>query len=205
MNSKIDTIVFDLGGVLVDWKPKYLYDKIFDNPEKVEWFLTNVCTPDWNEEQDAGRTIAEAEAIKIAEFPEYEKEIKLFYERWDEMFSGPIQEMVDLQQQFITNPNYSVYALTNWSAEKWELGKQLFPFFNDFEGVIVSGEENTRKPFDKIYQILIERFKITPEKAVFIDDNFDNTIGAKKNDLHSIHFTSPNQLKSDLKLLNITP
>ncbi len=204
MNSKIDTIIFDLGGVLVDWNPRNLYKKIFDTNEQVEWFLNNVCTPEWNEEQDAGRTIAEANALKIAEFPAYKNEIKLFYERWDEMFKVPISETVEIQQKFIANPNYRVYALTNWSAEKWEKGKELFPFFNDFEGVIVSGQENTRKPFDDIYQLIIKRYSIIPEKAIFIDDNFENTIAAKRNEIQAIHFTSPAQLKNDLKKLNIT-
>ena len=204
MSSKIDTIIFDLGGVLVDWNPKYLYDKIFDTPEEVEWFLNNVCTSDWNIEQDAGRTIEEANALKIAEFPDYEKYIRMFYERWDEMFRGPIKESVDIQQKLIADKKYRVYALTNWSAEKWELGKQLFPFFNDFEGVVVSGQENTRKPFDDIYQLILKRYSIIPEKAVFIDDNFENTVGSSKNGIKSIHFTSPKQLNTDLEQLHIT-
>ena len=200
---KIDTIIFDLGGVLVDWNPKYLYEKIFDSQEEVEWFLNNVCTSDWNIEQDAGRTIEEANALKIAEFPDYEKFINMFYERWDEMFSGPIQESVKIQQKLIADKNYKVYALTNWSAEKWELGKQLFSFFNDFEGVVVSGQENTRKPFDDIYQLILKRYSIIPENSVFIDDNFENTLGFSRNGIHSIHFKSPEQLKSDLKKLNV--
>ena len=203
MNSKIDTIIFDLGGVLVDWNPKYLYEKIFDSQEEVEWFLNNVCTSDWNIEQDAGRTIEEANALKIAEFPDYEKFINMFYERWDEMFSGLIQESVKIQQKLIADKNYKVYALTNWSAEKWELGKQLFSFFNDFEGVVVSGQENTRKPFDDIYQLILKRYSIIPENSVFIDDNFENTLGFSRNGIHSIHFKSPEQLKSDLKKLNV--
>ncbi|MFT7331779.1 MAG: 2-haloacid dehalogenase, partial [Roseivirga sp.] len=92
MNCKIDTIIFDLGGVLVDWNPKYLYEKIFDTQEEVKWFLNNVCTSDWNIEQDGGRTIEEANSLKIAEFPEYEDEIKLFYNRWEEMFTGAIEK-----------------------------------------------------------------------------------------------------------------
>ena len=171
--------------------------------KKLKWFLNNVCTIEWNEEQDAGRTITEANALKIVEFPDYEKYIRMFYERWDEMFTGPIKESVRIQQQFIANPNYRVYALTNWSAEKWEFGKQLFPFFNDFEGVIVSGQENTRKPFDDIYQLILNRYSITPENSVFIDDNFENTVGASKNGIHSIHFKTPEQLKKDLLKLNI--
>jgi 2-haloacid dehalogenase len=204
MNCKIDTIIFDLGGILVDWNPKYLYEKIFDTQEEVKWFLNNVCTSDWNIEQDGGRTIEEANSLKIAEFPEYEDEIKLFYNRWEEMFTGAIEKSVEIQQELINNPNYRVYALTNWSAEKWEKGKELFPFFNDFEGVIVSGQENMRKPHDEIYQLILDRFSINPKTTVFIDDNLENTIASKRNGIESIRFKSPQQLKRDLLKLGVT-
>jgi 2-haloacid dehalogenase len=204
MNCKIDTIIFDLGGVLVDWNPKYLYEKVFDTQEEVKWFLKNVCTSDWNIEQDGGRTIEEANSLKIAEFPEYEDEIKLFYNRWEEMFTGAIEKSVEIQQELINNPNYRVYALTNWSAEKWEKGKELFPFFNDFEGVIVSGQENMRKPHDEIYQLILDRFSINPKTTVFIDDNLENTIASARNGIESIRFKSPQQLKRDLLKLGVT-
>jgi 2-haloacid dehalogenase len=204
MNCKIDTIIFDLGGVLVDWNPKYLYEKIFDTQEEVKWFLNNVCTSDWNIEQDGGRTIEEANSLKIAEFPEYEDEIKLFYNRWEEMFTGAIEKSLEIQQELINNPNYRVYALTNWSAEKWEKGKELFPFFNDFEGVIVSGQENMRKPHDEIYQLILDRFSINPKTTVFIDDNLENTIASARNGIESIRFKSPQQLKRDLLKLGVT-
>jgi 2-haloacid dehalogenase len=204
MNCKIDTIIFDLGGVLVDWNPKYLYEKIFDTQEEVKWFLNNVCTSDWNIKQDGGRTIEEANSLKIAEFPEYEDEIKLFYNRWEEMFTGAIEKSVEIQQELINNPNYRVYALTNWSAEKWEKGKELFPFFNDFEGVIVSGQENMRKPHDEIYQLILDRFSINPKTTVFIDDNLENTIASIRNGIESIRFKSPKQLKRDLLKLGVT-
>jgi len=130
MKNKIDTIIFDLGGVLVDWKPEYVYRKVFkDDEEKVQWFLKNICTPEWNMEQDAGRTIAEANAIKIAEFPEFEDLIKLFYEKWPQMFSGPIQENIELFKNLKKTGQYKMYALTNWSAEKWDIALELFPFF----------------------------------------------------------------------------
>ena len=152
MNNEINTIIFDLGGVLVDWKPEYLYRKVFNNDEeKVQWFLKNVCTSAWNIEQDGGRTIEEAVRLKIAEFPEYEESIRLFYNEWPSMFSGPILENVALLKKFKASKKYNVYALTNWSAEKWDKALELFPFFNDFDGVVVSGQEKTRKPFKDIF------------------------------------------------------
>jgi len=204
MTHKIETILFDLGGVLVDWNPEYVFKKVFHgDQEKVAWFLNTVCTPDWNMEQDAGRTIEEANAIKIAEFPEYEKEIRTFYNDWPQMFTGPIQGTLQIFEAIKKSKNYRYYALTNWSAETWPTALELFPFLNTFEGVVVSGVEKTRKPFNKIYEIILERYDINPKTAVFIDDNYDNILAARKFGIHGIHFLSPEQLAEDLKKLGV--
>lgn len=205
MNSKIDTIIFDLGGVLVDWDPMNLYKNVFESEEKARWFLNTVCTSEWNIEQDGGRTILDAVKLKVSEYPEYKKEIELFYQRWDEMFTGVIQVNIDLQQQLIKNPDYKVYALTNWSAEKWDIALELFPFFKDFDGVIVSGIEKTRKPFDAIYQLILDRFQINPVKALFIDDNLENVNAAKRNKLNAIQFTGNELLANQIFEFNIFP
>jgi len=200
MKCNIDTIIFDLGGVLVDWKPEYLYRKVFNgNEKKVQWFLNNVCTSAWNAEQDAGRTIEEAENVKIAEFPEHEHLIRLFYSKWHQMFSGSIEENVALFKALKASGNFKIYALTNWSAEKWDLGLELFPFFNYFDGVVVSGQEKMRKPYLEIYELILNRFQINPEKTIFIDDNEENVIAAKALKLHGIHYKSPQQLLNELK------
>ncbi|MFK5878556.1 MAG: HAD family phosphatase [Flavobacteriaceae bacterium] len=205
MSSEIDTIIFDLGGVLVNWDPMNLYKKVFESEEKARWFLNTVCTPEWNIEQDGGRLITEAVALKISEFPKHKNEIEMFYQRWDEMFTSIIQVNIDLQQQLIANPNYKVYALTNWSAEKWELALELFPFFKDFDGVIVSGIEKTRKPFDAIYQLIIDKFNINPKKALFIDDNLENVKAAKRNKINAIQFTGNELLIDQVSKFNIFP
>jgi 2-haloacid dehalogenase len=200
MNYNIDTIIFDLGGVLVDWKPEYLYRKVFNgNEKKVQWFLGKVCTSSWNAEQDGGRTIAEAENIKIAEFPDHEELIRLYYNQWHQMFSGPIEENLELFKQLKASGNYKIYALTNWSAEKWELALELFPFFNYFDGVVVSGQEKMRKPFPEIYKLTVDKFAINPENAIFIDDNEENVIAAKALKIKGIHYKSPQQLLNELK------
>jgi 2-haloacid dehalogenase len=204
MKHAIDTIIFDLGGVLVDWNPEYIYRNIFKgNESKMTWFLNNVCTPTWNLEQDSGRKIADGVALKIAEFPEYETEIKLFYDKWEFMFSGIIEENVQLFKQLKARKNYKLYALTNWCAEKWDKALELFPFFNEFDGVVVSGQEKCRKPFPEIYNILLNRFEITPENSIFIDDNFQNIIAAKKFNINGIHFKSDTNLKETLKLFSV--
>ena len=202
INTKIDTIIFDLGGVLVDWKPEYLYNKIFNgDQEKVQWFLNNICTPEWNAAQDAGRSISEANAIKISEFPEFENEIISFYKRWDEMFSGPILENLKLFKELKASKKFKIYALTNWSAEKWDEGVNLFPFFKDFEGVVVSGQEKMRKPFPEIYKLILKRFAINPKKAIFIDDNKENIAAANSLNINGIHYSKSTDLAKELNLL----
>ncbi len=204
MNKKIKTVIFDLGGVLVDWNPEYVYRKIFkDNPEKVNWFLNTICTSEWNVAQDAGRSIEEANQIKIAEFPEHETLIRSYYEQWPQMFSGAIKGTLSIFEALKKSKNYRYYALTNWSAETWPTALELFPFLTTFQGVVVSGEEKTRKPFDAIYKILLERYQIQAESAVFIDDNYDNVVAARKFGIHGIHFNSPKQLDKELKALGI--
>jgi 2-haloacid dehalogenase len=203
MNSKIKTVIFDLGGVLVDWDPQNLYKKIFESQEEMNWFLNNVCTSEWNIEQDGGRTIKEAVQLKTLEFPDFKQYIELFYERWEEMFAGIIEENVVIQQKLIANKNYRVYALTNWSGEKWNRALELFPFFNDFEGVVVSGIENTRKPFDIIYTLILDRYQIDAETALFIDDNLNNVNAAKKNGIQAIHFSGEKKLHLLLKDIGI--
>ncbi|HSQ45855.1 MAG TPA: HAD family phosphatase [Lutibacter sp.] len=204
MKCNIDTIIFDLGGVLVDWKPEYLYRKVFNgNEKKVQWFLNNVCTSTWNAEQDGGRTIEEAETVKIAEFPDHEELIRLYYKKWHQMFSGPIEENVELFKQLKASGNYKIYALTNWSAEKWELALELFPFFNYFDGVVVSGQEKIRKPYPEIYNLIVDKFAINPENAIFIDDNEENVIAAKALKIYGIHYKSPQQLLNELKSYKI--
>lgn len=195
---EIKNILFDLGGVLVDWDPMNVYKSVFEDEEKARWFLDHVCTMDWNDQQDGGRRIAEGVAIKIQEFPEYQKEIELYYEKWHEMFLGIFENAVDIQQKLIANPNFKVYALTNWCAEKWELALELFPFFKDFDGVVVSGEVKMRKPHDDIYHHTFNAFNIQPEETVYIDDNPANIVAGKRNKLHSIHCVDPNKLSEEL-------
>lgn len=201
MKTNIDTIIFDLGGVLVDWNPEYVYRKVFNNDkEKVQWFINTVCTSEWNIAQDAGRTIAEAVQLKITEFPQYEEWIRLFYTKWDHMFSGAIDENVALFRSLKASGSYKIYALTNWSSETWPKALELFPFFNDFNGVVVSGQEKTRKPFPEIYNIILNRYNINPIKAIFIDDNKENIAAANEFKLNGIHYKNHIQLIEELRL-----
>lgn len=184
----IKNIVFDLGGVLVNWDPLHLYRKIFETEDHAVAFLEKVCTYDWNLEQDRGRTLRAATDLKIKEFPEYESEIRAYYDRWTEMFDGTIPENVQVLEFYRQHPAYRIYALTNWSRETFSIALKLFPFFGHFDGVVVSGEEGVIKPDPVIYRTLLNRFGLKAEECVFIDDRLENVEGARSLNFHGIHY-----------------
>ena len=200
---EITTIIFDFGGVLIDWNPRYLYQQIFDTESKMEYFLNNICTSDWNEEQDGGYKIADATEDLVAKHPEFESEIRAYYGRWTEMLDGAKQGTVDLLTQIHEEKKYRLYALTNWSGELFPYALANFPFLQFFEGILVSGDEGMKKPDLKIYNLILKRYDINPETAVFIDDNFRNIEAAKEVKLQTIHFQSEEQLKRDLESLGV--
>lgn len=200
---EIKNIIFDLGGVLIDWNPDYMYKKIIPDSDKRKWFLENICTSDWNEAQDGGRLIEEANSILIKKQPEYKDLILAYYQRWEEMLNGPIHGTVDILKELKTNNQHGLYALTNWSAETFPRALELYDFLHWFDGRVVSGEEKTRKPFKKIYQIILNKFNLSAEKTIFIDDNLRNINAAKEEGIYSIHFQNPDQLRSELIQLNI--
>jgi len=202
--NKIDTIIFDLGGVLIDWNPEYVYREVFNgDQQKVDWFLNTICTHEWNVEQDAGRSIQKATELLVAQYPEYEEWIRIFYDRWEDMLGGTIPETVTLLNKLKQANNHRLYALTNWSAETFPVALQRYEFLQHFEGILVSGEEKTRKPFPKIYEILLERYQINPLMSVFIDDNVENVEVAKKFGIKGIHFKSTQQLREELTNLGV--
>ncbi len=203
MITIIDTVIFDLGGVLIDWNPERLFNKIFEDPEEMKYFLKEVCTPDWNEQQDAGRPIEEATNLLLEEFPKYEVEIKAFYGRWTEMLGGAISGTVDILDEIISKKTHKVYALTNWSAETFPIALERYDFLHRFEDILVSGVEKLKKPDPKIYELTLERFKIHGPNSVFIDDNLRNIKASIDCGIHGIHFTSPEQLRIDLKTYGV--
>jgi 2-haloacid dehalogenase len=197
--STINTVIFDLGGVLIDWNPEYVYRTIFDKEEDMKWFFQNICTSGWNEEQDAGRSLADATEWLVKQYPEHEENIRAYYGRWEEMLGGPIQETVDVLRHLKEQTDHKLYALTNWSAETFSIALQRYDFLHWFDGRIVSGEEKTRKPFKEIYQRLIDRYGIDPTRAVYTDDNTRNLAPAEELGMHTIHFQTPGQFKKELQ------
>jgi len=204
MNTGIDTIIFDLGGVLLDWNPLYVYDdNYFETIEKRDYFFSHVCTGDWNEEQDAGKPISDATQELVAKFPDWEKPIRDFYGRWTEMLQGPIEETVELLRKLKQSGKYKLYALTNWQAELFQIALVRHSFLYWFDGRLVSGVEKTRKPFPEFYHLLLSRYSIDPSRAIFIDDNLRNVVAGEAVGIKSIHFQSPAQLATVLKELQI--
>ena len=195
----IKTIIFDLGGVLIDWNPEYLYLDIFEGDRvKMNAFFEHVCTMDWNENQDAGYPLAQATVDRIALFPEYETLIKIYYGRWEEMLGEAISGSVQVLKKLIDNPQFRVVALTNWSAETFPVALKRFDFLHWFEGIVVSGTERTRKPYSEIYQITLDRFNTAASEALFIDDNLRNIKGAEALGINVIHFSTPEELIKEL-------
>lgn len=202
--TQIKTIIFDLGGVLIDWNPEYVYLDVFKgNREEMQWFFDNICTNDWNENQDAGYPLQQATEDRIALFPEHEEHIKMFYGRWEEMLGEAISETVDVLKTLVDSKKYQIVALTNWSHETFPVALEKFEFLKWFEGILVSGEEKTRKPFPDFYDLLLEKFNIEASAAVFIDDNLRNIKAAQKHGINGIHFQNADQLKKALTSYNI--
>ena len=197
----IHAVVFDLGGVLIDWDPRHLYRKVFDDEKVMEEFLGNICTPDWNEQQDAGRPVAVATKERISKFPEYRTEIEAFYGRWEEMLGGPVKSTLDLLHEVKKEGKWGLYALTNWSAETFPIARARYSFLDLFEDIIVSGEVKCKKPDPKIYQILVERTGVDPENSLFIDDSERNIMAARNLGFQTIHFDSPDRVKEIRKIL----
>lgn len=199
---KIDTIIFDLGNVLVSWNPANLYRKLFTDEQELSFFLQNICSMEWHTLQDGGRSPAAGTEDLIKQFPQQEEAIRAFYTRWKEMFDGPIEGSVQILKE-LKEKGYPVYALSNWNRELYEQTVEDFPFLEWFDGKIISSEEGMKKPDENIYQLLFERYHINPQTAVFIDDNKANIETAKRLGLHSILFTTPEALRKELQTLQI--
>jgi len=199
----IDTVIFDLGGVLIDWNPRYLYRKIFNSEDEIEFFLKNICTPDWNEELDAGRSFDEATRQLALQHPQQAEAILAWHHRWPETLKGEIADTVEILRTIKEKREHRLYALTNWSHEKFPYALQRFDFLHWFEGIVVSGEEKTRKPYPEFYKILFDRYQVDPARTVFIDDSLRNIEAGKVLGMHVVHFKSPQELASELKKMSV--
>jgi 2-haloacid dehalogenase len=194
----VTAVVFDIGGVLLDWNPRHLYRGLFDgDDEAMEHFLTTVCTPEWNAHHDRGRPLAEGVALLSAEHPEQAELIEAFALRWPETVAGPIDGSVQVLAELVENGT-PVYALSNWSAETFALARPRFEFLEWFDGMVISGHEGVIKPEPRIFEILCERWGLQPATTVFVDDTEANVDAARELGFQAIRFHDPPRLRAAL-------
>lgn len=196
------TIVFDFGGVLVDWNPRHLYRKIFSSEEEMEGFLAQVCNGEWNAKQDAGRPFAQAVAELQKQYPQYTEQIAAYFDRWGEMLGGEIPGMADLVRM-LKRKGYKLYGLTNWSVETFPLARAKYSVFDMLDGMVVSGEEHIIKPDPEIYKRLLTRFQLRAPDCLFIDDSPANVAAARQLGFDAVRFESAAALERELKRRNM--
>jgi len=202
MSKPVDTVVFDLGNVLIAWDPRRLYRQLIDDEERMDWFLREVCNSAWNEQQDAGRSWSEATALLRGRYPEHADLIDAYHLRWEETLVGPIEGTVALLGELKAR-GVRLLALTNWSQETFPIARQRFPFLQWFEGIVVSGEERLIKPDPRIYQRLLERYAVDPARALYIDDSQRNVAAAEALGMRGWWFHEPDGLRARLHELNL--
>ncbi len=206
LNTKMPVVkgvVFDLGGVVIDWNPMHLYRNIFAGDEdKARHFLDNICTTEWNGQQDAGRDLHEATAERVALFPKWEREIRAYYGRWVEMIGGPVPGTAKLMAD-IKAAGLRLFALSNWHCETFSQVRHRFKELDLFEHIVLSGEYGCIKPQPTFYRIALECYGIPAGNLVFVDDNQSNVEGAAHAGLAALVFTNAEKLRSDLIALGV--
>ena len=198
MRSNNDTFLFDLGAVLIDWNPRYLYRPLFNGDEAaMEHFLAQVVRSEWNRQIDAGKPFSEAVAELSREQPQHAELIALWKEGWERMLRDQIHESVAILAELRAH-GYRLFALTNWSAETFPIARRRFAFLEWFEHIVVSGEVGLAKPDPRIFRLAIERCRLDPPRTVFIDDSPANVAAGREAGLQALHFENPEKLRADL-------
>jgi 2-haloacid dehalogenase len=198
----ITTVVFDVGKVLFQWDLRHLFAKLIDDPAELDWFLSNVVTPEWHFQHDAGRAIADMVAERTSEFPQYASLIDAYATRFNETIPGPVQGSLEIVHE-LAERGVPLFAITNFGAEFWEMFRPTQPMFDHFGDIIVSGVEKVVKPNPEIYALALRRFGLQPGEAIFIDDNLDNVISARENGFAAHHFVDAVTLRTQLAELGL--
>jgi 2-haloacid dehalogenase len=198
----VTAVVFDLGGVLIDWNPRYLYRTLFADEVAMEDFLTTVTTPEWNRAQDAGRPWSEAVEELAARHPEKRDLIEAYWQRWPETLGGSIEPSVAVLRD-LRATGVRLYALSNWSAETFPIARPRYPFLDWFDGIVISGQERLIKPDARIFEVLLDRYDLLPDRTVFIDDHAPNVEAASALGIRAIRFTDAETLRTELRALGL--
>jgi len=198
----IKNIIFDFGGVLMDWDPRYFFKTYFNDDEKMEWFLKNIAVDEWNAEQDRGRNLTEGTEILIQKHPDWEKEIRAYYDNWTIMLKSDLPKNVEILRKL--EGKYHLYGLTNWSEETFPIALENYEFFNLFDGkIVVSGTEKLIKPGREIFELLLKRYDLKAEESVFIDDNIKNIETANHLGFTTVHLKQKTDLGEELRKLDV--
>ncbi len=190
--------VFDIGGVLLDWNPRYLYRTLFDDEAAMETFLATVCTPEWNRRLDAGMTFAEGIPELMDRFPDQADMIFAYRDRWIEMVPAALDDTVAILDR-LKSAGHPLYAITNFAAETFALTRQRWDFLSWFDGIVVSGEIKALKPEPEIYRLLLGQNGLAAGDCLFIDDVQENVDGAIAVGMNALRFTDAETLRSDLR------
>jgi 2-haloacid dehalogenase len=199
----IKAVVFDFGGVLMDWNPYYLFCTAMGNDrETVDNFLKKINFSEWNVKQDRGRSFAEGTAELISQFPEYTELIRAYDERYMETVGGAFQPVVEILKK-LKDTGHPLYGLSNWAAEKFSIVRSIYPFFAWFDDIVLSGEVGLLKPDKEIYELLLKRIGLSADECLFIDDHGPNIQAARELGFQTIQYQSPGQLEEELYRLEL--
>lgn len=199
----IKNIIFDFGGVLVDWNPHYLFDKYFNDINEANYFVENICNSEWNAEMDGGKPFEQAVRERSAMFPKYAEALKLYQTNWMDTMGEEIPGMYDLIKSLKINGFPVIYGLTNWSAETFPTVQKTYRIFSLIDKIVVSGEVKQLKPNPEIFHTLLDKYSLKAEESLFIDDNLKNVEGAKAVGINAVLFRGVEKLREDLKNLRV--
>lgn len=200
--ATISAVVFDIGGVLLDWDPRHLYRKLIDDPGEMAEFLTTVCTPAWHRAHDLGADTASSCRELARAHPEHADLIMAWADRGEEMVSGPIDPAVEVLAE-LKAAGVPCLALSNMEADRFALRRVRFGFFDWFDGCVISGVEHVAKPDKAIFEILIRRYQLAPRQTVFVDDMPANVAAARDLGIVALRYTGPERLRADLRGLGL--
>lgn len=191
------TIVFDLGGVLLDWDPRHLYQKIFSDPSEMEYFLRDICSPAWNAQMDGGKSFLDAADELVLRYPEYETQIRAYFPRWEEMVKGEFPQTVEILRE-LRDAKFPLAALSNWSSETFPRVRDKYEFLSWFDPLVISGQIGYKKPDPEPFHILLRELDQDAGDCLFIDDMAENIQQAQRLGFDVIQYSTPEQLRGEL-------